>query len=184
MKSQPAGEILPLMQSKYPRRVVTGHDEHGTSVVLSDGPPPQHHQMRGAAIGADFYEIWNTTRSVPLLASAEAREPNERDFTIMPVAGHLLRVIDLYPLQGGGKRTVMHRTKTLDYVLVIEGEAVLILDDAEVALNKGDVVVQRGTDHAWENRSDRVARMAFFHIDAEFSKELLAKLPKPLELMR
>jgi uncharacterized cupin superfamily protein len=78
----------------------------------------------------------------------------------------------------------MHRTKTLDYVLVIEGEAVLILDDTEVVLNKGDVVVQRGTDHAWENRSDKVARMAFLHIDAEFSEELLAKLPKPLELMR
>jgi mannose-6-phosphate isomerase-like protein (cupin superfamily) len=172
------------MQSKYPRRVVTGHDERGASVVLSDGPPPQHHQMQGAAIGADFYEIWNAALPVPLLASAEAREPNERDFTIMPVAGHLLRIIDIYPLQGGGKRTVMHRTKTLDYVLVIEGEAVLILDDTEVVLNKGDVVVQRGTDHAWENRSDKVTRMAFFHIDVEFSEELLAKLPKPLELMR
>lgn len=173
-----------MTQSKCPRRVVTGHDEGGTSVVLSDGPPPQHHQMHGAAIGADFFEIWNSTRSVPLLTSAEAREPNERGFTIMPAEGHLMRVIDLYPLQGGGKRTVMHRTKTLDYVLVIEGEAVLILDDSEVALSKGDVVVQRGTDHAWENRSDRVARMAFFHIDAQFSEELLAKLPKPLELLR
>jgi len=78
----------------------------------------------------------------------------------------------------------MHRTKTLDYVVVIEGEAVLVLDDTEVVLNKGDVLVQRGTDHAWENRSDKVARMAFFHIDSEFSEELLAKLPKPLELMR
>jgi mannose-6-phosphate isomerase-like protein (cupin superfamily) len=173
-----------MMQSKSPRRVVTGHDERGTSVVLSDGPPPQHHQMQGAAIGADFHEIWNTTRSVPLLTSAEASEPNERDFTIMPVGGHLLRLIDLYPLQEGGKRTVMHRTKTLDYVLVIEGEAVLILDDTEVVLSKGDVVVQRGTDHAWENRSGKVARMAFFHIDAEFSEELLAKLPKPLKLLR
>jgi hypothetical protein len=45
-------------------------------------------------------------------------------------------------------------------------------------------VVQRGTDHAWENRSDKMTRMAFFHIDAEFSDELLAKLPKPLNLMR
>lgn len=95
-----------------------------------------------------------------------------------------MRVIDIYPLQAGGKRTPMHRTKTLDYVLMIEGEAVLILDDTEVVLNQGDVAIQRGTDHAWENRSDKVARMAFFHIDAEFSEELLAKLPKPLELMR
>jgi hypothetical protein len=61
---------------------------------------------------------------------------------------------------------------------------VLVLDDSEVILKKSDVVVQRGTDHAWENRSDQVARIAFFHIDAEFSSELLAKLPKPLELMR
>jgi uncharacterized cupin superfamily protein len=78
----------------------------------------------------------------------------------------------------------MHRTKTLDYVVVIEGEVVLILDDSEVTLRRSDVVVQRGTDHAWENRSDRPARLAFFHIDAEFGEELLAKLPKPLELMR
>jgi mannose-6-phosphate isomerase-like protein (cupin superfamily) len=170
--------------SESTRRVVTGHDKSGKSVVLSDGPPPQHHSMQGPAVGADFFEMWNVPTAVPQLTSVEAREPNEREFTIMPAAGHLLRIIDLYPPQAGGKRTVMHRTKTLDYVVVIEGEAVLVLDDSEVTLKKGDVVVQRGTDHAWENRSDKVARMAFFHIDAEFSDELLAKLPKPLELMR
>lgn len=164
--------------------MVTGHDGSGKSIVLSDGTPPQHHPMSGPEIGADFYEIWNITSSVPMLTSTEAREPNERGFTIMPVSGHLLRIIDIYPPQEGGKRTVMHRTRTLDYVVVIEGEVVLVLDDTEVALHKGDVVVQRGTDHAWENRSDKIARMAFFHIDAEFSEELLAKLPKPLELMR
>jgi len=172
------------MQSKYPRRVVTGHDANGKSVVLSDGSPPQHHAMRGADIGADFYEIWNTTRPVPMLGSTEASEPNERAFTIMPVSGHLLRIIEIYPPREGGKRTVMHRTSTLDYVVVIDGAVILILDDSEVELHEGDVVVQRGTDHAWENRSTEVARMAFFHIDAEFSEELLAKLPKPLALMR
>lgn len=166
------------------RRVVTGHDKSGKSVVLSDGSPPQHHPMRGPAVGADFFEMWNVPTAVPQLMSVEAREPNEREFTIMPAAGHLLRIIDIYPPQAGGKRTVMHRTKTLDYVVVIEGEVVLVLDDSEVTLKKSDVVIQRGTDHAWENRSDKVARMAFFHIDAQFSEELLAKLPKPLELMR
>jgi hypothetical protein len=140
--------------------------------------------MRGESIGADFVEIWSASRSVPLLTSAETRDPNERDFTIMPVAGHLLRIIDIYPLAQGGKRTVMHRTRTLDYVVVVDGEVMLILDDSEVTLRKSDVVVQRGTNHAWENRSDRRARLAFFHIDAEFSDELLAKLPKPLQLMR
>jgi quercetin dioxygenase-like cupin family protein len=165
------------------RRIVTGHDETGKSVVLSDAQPPQHHQMRGAAIGADFHEMWSDSNSVPLLNSAPASEPNEREFTIMPVTGHLFRIIDIYPPKDGGKRTVMHRTRTLDYAAVIEGEMVLILDDSEVVLKKSDVVVQRGTNHAWENRSDKMARMAFFHIRAEFSEELLGKLPKPLDLM-
>lgn len=167
-----------------PRRVVTGHDQAGKSVVIFDGTPPQHHQMRGPSIGAEFFEMWSDTEKVPQLTPAQTREPNEREFTIMPVAGHLLRIIDIYPPSQGGKRTIMHRTKTLDYAVVIEGEVVLILDDSEVVLKKSDVVVQRGTDHAWENRSDKIARMAFFHIDAEFSDELLARLPKPLELMR
>ena len=167
-----------------PRRVVTGHDANGKSVVLSDGSPPQRHPMQGPAVGADFFEMWNVPKAVPVLTSTEAREPNEREFTIMPAAGHLLRIIDIYPPAMGGKRTVMHRTKTLDYAIVIEGEVVLVLDDSEVVLKTSDVVVQRGTDHAWENRSDKMARMAFFHIDAEFSDELLGKLPKPLELMR
>lgn len=166
------------------RRVVTGHDEAGKSVVLSDGPPPQHHPMHGPEVGADFIELWNTPLAVPELTSTEASEPNEKPFTIMPPSGHLMRVIRIYPAHRGGHRTVMHRTRTLDYAVVIEGEIVLILDDSEVVLRKGDVSVQRGTDHAWENRTDEDALMAFFHIDAQFSAELLAKLPQPLELMK
>jgi mannose-6-phosphate isomerase-like protein (cupin superfamily) len=171
------------MTAAAPRRVVTGHDRNGKSVVLSDGPPPQHHPMHGPQVGADFFEIWNCTRPVPQL-SADEPEPNERTFTIMPPAGHLLRIIEIYPPSHGGKRTVMHRTSTVDYVVVITGEIVLVLDDSEITLRQGDVVVQRGTDHAWENRSAQPARMAFFHLDATFSPELLRLLPKPLELMR
>ncbi len=167
-----------------PRRVVTGHDASGKSVVLSDGTPPQRHPMKGREVGADFFEMWSDAKTVPVLTSVEAREPSEREFTIMPAAGHLIRIIEIYPPSEGGKRTVMHRTKTLDYAVVIEGEVVLVLDDSEVALKQGDVVVQRGTDHAWENRSNQRTRMAFFHIDAEFSAELLDRLPKPLPLMR
>jgi quercetin dioxygenase-like cupin family protein len=166
------------------RRVVTGHDAQGKSVFLSDGPPPQHHPMRGPGVGADFHEIWSTPEAVPELTSTPATEPNERAFTIMPPTGHLLRIIEIHPPHEGGSRTVMHRTRTLDYVVVIEGEIVLLLDDSETVLGPGSVVVQRGTNHAWENRGDRTARLAFFHIDAAFSGELLAKLPQPLELMR
>ena len=169
---------------QLPRRVVTGHDANGKSVVLSDSPPPQRHAMRGPEVGADFFEMWNDVQTVPELTSLPAREPNEREFTIMPVTGHLIRIIDMYPPKEGGKRTVMHRTRTLDYAVVIEGEVVLVLDDSEVTLKQGDVVVQRGTDHAWENRTERRTRMAFFHIDAQFGEELRAKLPKTLNLMR
>ncbi len=165
------------------RRVVTGHDEHGKSVVLSDGMPPQDHPMRGRAVGADFTEIWSTAEAVPALTSLPGGEPAARPFTIMPATGHLIRIIDIYPPLLGGQRTVMHRTRTLDYAMVIQGEIVLVLDDSEVVLGPGEVVVQRGTDHAWENRSDEVTRMAFFHLAAEFGDELLAKLPHPLELM-
>jgi hypothetical protein len=140
--------------------------------------------MHGLDVGADFHEMWGDPDTIPELALGVVPEPNERPFTVMPVAGHLLRILDVYPLRDGGKRTVMHRTRTLDYVIVIEGELALILDDSEVILKPGDVVVQRGTDHAWENRSGTIARAAFFHIDARFSEELLAGLPKPLVLMR
>ena len=166
------------------RRVVTGHDAHGKSIVLSDGPPPQYHSMLGPSVGADFFELWNVAAPVPILRSVEPREPNEREFTIMPTSGHLLRIIEIYPPSEGGQRTVMHRTKTLDYAVVIDGEVVLVLDDSEVTLRRGNVVVQRGTDHAWENRSAMRAVIAFFHIDAQFSDELLSKLPQPLQLLR
>ena len=165
------------------RRVVTAHDENGKSVVFSDGASPQNHPMHGSEVGADFFEMWSDPNVVPQLTSLPVTEPNDRPFTIMPASGHLIRVIDVYPPHMGGKRTIMHRTRTLDYAIVIEGEVVLILDDSEVVLKKGDVVVQRGTDHAWENRSDKITRMVFFHVDAQFSPELLAKLPKPLNLM-
>jgi hypothetical protein len=171
------------MMPRPTRRVVTGHDAAGRSVVLSDGPPPQHHPMRGTGGGTAFHEMWSDAEPVPALAAVPASEPNERPFTMMPATGHLLRLLDVPPLKDGGKRTVMHRTRTLDYVVVIEGELVLILDDSEVVLGPGDVVVQRGTDHAWENRSDKIARAAFFHIDARFGEDLLATLPQPLKLL-
>jgi len=165
------------------RRVVTGHDASGKSVVISDGLPPQDHPMQGPGVGADFFEIWSTPEAVPALSSRPDGEPTARPFTIMPPRGHLVRIIDIYPPGMGGQRTVMHRTRTLDYVVVIEGEIVLVLSDSEVVLGPGEVVVQRGTDHAWENRTDKVTRMAFFHIAGEFSDELLARLPEPLALM-
>jgi mannose-6-phosphate isomerase-like protein (cupin superfamily) len=164
------------------RRIVTGHDATGKSVILSEAIPPQTHPMQGAEVGADFFEIWNDA-TIPVLTAQPATEPTARDFAMMPSSGHLLRIINVYPLSAGGSRTVMHRTRTLDYVVVIEGEIALILDDSETIVRQGDVVVQRGTLHAWENRSYTMARAAFFHIEAQFDGDLLETLPQPLDLL-
>ncbi len=169
--------------STITRRVVTGHDARGKSVILTDSCPPQNHSMQGPAIGADFHELWREASPVPELGPSVVDDPVTSPFTLMPTSGHLLRILEVYPLSQGGQRTAMHRTQTLDYVVVIDGELVLILDDSEVVLRSGDVVVQRGTDHAWENRSTVTARAVFFHLDARFSEALLATLPQPLNLL-
>jgi quercetin dioxygenase-like cupin family protein len=77
----------------------------------------------------------------------------------------------------------MHRTESIDYGIVLEGAIVLSLDDgSETLLGPGDVVVQRGTDHAWENRTDEAARMVFVLVDGRFSDELKALLPEEPKL--
>ena len=67
----------------------------------------------------------------------------------------------------GSPHPYMQKTRTLDFCLVLEGEITLVLDNEEVALKAGDTVVQRGTNHAWSNRSDRPCTMAISSHDAE-----------------
>ena len=69
----------------------------------------------------------------------------------------------------------MHRTETVDYAVVLEGEIVMLLDDDEVKLKAGDVVIQRGTNHAWSNRSDKPVKMLYVLVDGAFDPELKAK---------
>ena len=64
------------------------------------------------------------------------------------------------------RHATMHRTRSVDYAVVIEGEIDMLLDDSEVRLRAGDVLVQRGTDHAWVNRGKQNCRIAFVLIDA------------------
>jgi len=70
----------------------------------------------------------------------------------------------------------MHRTKTIDYGIVLQGELYLVLEASETLLRPGDVVIQRGTNHAWDNRSDAPARMAFILVDAQFDPELTTRV--------
>jgi mannose-6-phosphate isomerase-like protein (cupin superfamily) len=74
----------------------------------------------------------------------------------------------------GGRHPMMHRTETIDYAIVLEGEITLLLDDEDVQLKAGDVVIQRGTNHAWSNRSNKPARMLYILIDGRFDPALQA----------
>ncbi len=163
------------------RRIVTGHTPEGRSVVFSDAPVPHVRSLPGAR----FDEVWAVDSASALLGLYPTEEPtsDHAQITLGSGGGNLIRVIEFAPVSGGGRRSPMHRTQTIDYGIVLEGEIVLILSDSEVVLGPGDVVVQRGTDHAWENRSDWPAKMAFVLIDAEFDGEL-AKLVDGKDLMR
>jgi hypothetical protein len=159
----------------FVRRVVTGHDEKGNSIVLSDGPAP----VRFKAPGSRFTEIWNTAEAPAPIGAVERTEPTERRLSLhQDKGGTVIRFVDFEPPAPGG-HGLMHRTRSIDYGILLEGEITLVLSDGlEVPISAGDVVVQRGTDHAWANRSNRVARMAFILVDGAFDPELDARISK------
>ena len=66
----------------------------------------------------------------------------------------------------------MHRTESVDYAVVLEGEITMLLDDQDILLKAGDIVIQRGTNHAWSNRSGKPVRMLYILIDGKFEPEL------------
>jgi quercetin dioxygenase-like cupin family protein len=153
--------------SAAPRRIVTGHDASGRSVVLSDGPTPRTLDIGTAA----FHEIWITDRT-PVTIDATEPEPTERPVTVPPPTdGVMVRFTEMAP----GAESPMHRTETVDVGVVVEGETWLLLDDgSETRVGRGDAVVQRGTNHAWANRSDRPVRMLFVLIDGAIADDLAA----------
>jgi mannose-6-phosphate isomerase-like protein (cupin superfamily) len=157
------------------RRIVTGHQADGTSVVLSDGRPPRYEHFGDLT----YIEVWRSKTAPAVLASGMATEPTDGPLTLAQPGGSVFRLVDYLPASMGGHRTPMHRTATLDYCIVLQGEIVLILDKSEVMLKAGDVVVQQGANHAWENRSNRLARIAFVMLDATFSPALRSVLHGP-----
>jgi quercetin dioxygenase-like cupin family protein len=159
--------------SVAPRRIVTGHDASGRSVVLSDAPTPKTLDVGTAA----FHEIWVTDETPAAIAATEA-EPTDRPVrTPPPPGGVIVRFTEMAP----GAEAPMHRTETVDVGVVLEGETWLLLDDgSETRMGRGDVVVQRGTNHVWANRSDRPVRMMFVMIDGAITDEL-ASAAGPLE---
>jgi quercetin dioxygenase-like cupin family protein len=150
-----------------PRRIVTGHDASGKSVVLADTPVPKVVDVGTAA----FYETWFAD-AVPVPIAAEEPEPTDRPARVPPPRnGVMVR----YTEQAPGAESPLHRTESVDVGVVLEGETWLLLDDgSETLVGAGDAVVQRGTMHAWANRSDAPVRMLFVMIDGTISDELRA----------
>ncbi|WP_433788556.1 cupin domain-containing protein [Actinoplanes sp. CA-252034] len=161
-----------------PRRVVTGHTADGVSVVVSDGPVPVSRELPDD--GVSFHEIWNTEGAPARITAVEADEPTARTLAVPPPPrGTRIRINEFAPghLGDRGLQSPVHRTASIDYGIVLDGEITLVLDDSEVLLRTGDVVVQRGTDHAWANRGTVPARVVFVLVDGEFDDALAAILP-------
>jgi mannose-6-phosphate isomerase-like protein (cupin superfamily) len=178
------------------RRIVTGHDDAGRAIIVSDAPPERVVEVGGAG-GAAFFEVWNT-RETPAVIDRRSGEPDEAGLVLAPPKGGTrIRVIDFPPegdeirqlseaeareqfgSMGGAdastasdRHPLMHRTETIDYGIVLDGELTLIVDEDETVVRAGDIVVQRGTSHAWANRSGGRCRVAFILIDGQFTDGL------------
>jgi mannose-6-phosphate isomerase-like protein (cupin superfamily) len=175
------------------RRIVTGHDEQGRAIIQSQSPPARVKTLSGD--GPTFYEIWNT-RETPVRINRTSGEPAEDGIILAPPKnGTRIRVLDIPPEtaesakidfakvrahfaeigaedastnMGEARHPHMHRTETVDYGIVLEGEITLLVDIGEVTAHAGDIIIQRGTNHGWANRSGKNCRIAFILIDGKF----------------
>jgi hypothetical protein len=166
------------------RRIVTGHNEAGKSVVLMDGAAPHPYDTSGGkSHSVVVTELWET-RENPADNSGRA-ETTDHPFRIYPPKdGSVFRIIEYppdrerppavdtvarfaamgapeAPDRNHPRHASFHKTNTIDYVLVVSGEIYALLDDGEVLLKTGDTMIQRGTNHGWSNRSDAPCLVAF-----------------------
>jgi mannose-6-phosphate isomerase-like protein (cupin superfamily) len=169
------------------RRVVTGHDKTGKAIVLMDGPSPTW--SHNAASDTESGLVW-VTDSAPADISIQTDQSARRIGIPPPPNGSICRVVEFGPMtkemealpvthfsssMGEGhvakgrppRHPFMHRTKSIDYAIVLDGEIDMLLDDSEVHLKAGDILVQQGTNHAWVNRGKTPCRIAFVLIDAK-----------------
>lgn len=170
------------------RRIVTGHDEQGRSIIASDGPCPNVFVSQDIpGFGASV--AWLTDPGDVSNAGNEDTATADTDVPMYPkVGGTIFRIATFPPdaaYSGQAAETMFsefggehardaaaedsrhfwfHRTDSLDYGIVLDGEIWLMTDEGERLMGPGDVVVQRGTSHSWSNRSDKPCRMAFILI--------------------
>jgi quercetin dioxygenase-like cupin family protein len=143
------------------RRIVTGHDRNQVAKILIDGPATNRRTRNTGSVST---LIWCTDRTPADIRAGENIEDMGARLlgTPPPRNGTRFTVNDIPP----GRTGPMHRTETIDYVIVLTGEIDMETDDSTIRLKAGDVLVQRGTNHAWVNRGSEPARVAFILIDA------------------
>ena len=169
------------------RRIITGHNEEGKSVISIDGPPAR-------SIGEDaggLFEIWNTDGSG--FETKSTKDSADIDILLSPVkSGTKFRYFQINPIPEGvpkdvleaataeafekigaahhridtSRNAAMHETDTIDYIILLKGDVTLILDEEEVQLKPHDVVVQRRTNHAWVNNGSEPALLIAVLIDS------------------
>jgi quercetin dioxygenase-like cupin family protein len=145
------------------RRILTGHDASGRSLVASDSLiEAQPGKMQPAISIAN---LWLNT----LPPALDGAEPAQADFPMLPNnGGAVFRILELMP----GTPPHMHKTGTIDYVVVLAGTLTMLLDDgSELAMKPHDVMIQRATVHGWANRGSEPCRFATVVIDATGARE-------------
>ena len=169
------------------RRVVTTVNEEGKAVVLFDSENPNRAVRPGKNNVANL--IWTTDGAPADIAGPQDRGAMKIGTSPLPGAS-IFRIMDYPPVTAEMEKMdttarmkelahepeirglpprhpFMHRTRTVDYAIILQGEIDMLLDDSEIHLKAGDVLVQQGTNHAWVNRGTEVCRIAFVLIDAK-----------------
>jgi mannose-6-phosphate isomerase-like protein (cupin superfamily) len=136
------------------RRIVVSPDPHDPSrVVVRDAPATAVTELP-AVPGTSLVDIWRSDR-VPLPLPTE-QDPTDAPFELMPT-GSLFRIIDLAPT--GDSEPMWHRTDSVDFIYIAEGEVALLHRQGEIDLKAGDTIVVGAVEHAWVNRSDSSCRI-------------------------
>lgn len=185
----------------FVRRIVTGHDAAGRSIVTHDGAAPSVH-TNPKRVGYCMTQLWMTDQTPAIVGNED--DPTSRPVTLEPPRnGSVVRIVEFGPegdwlhnidtkstqeawaaigtdkastnKQGTAKHPFMHRTQSVDYCLVLDGEITLVLDEEEVLMRAGDFAVERGTNHAWANRSGKPCRILFVLIDGKFDPAIADK---------
>lgn len=175
------------------RRVVTGHDDEGRAIILRDDADAPNTFASDTIPGFGATVAWYTPGAVVDHVTDEDPAPAGRQIDFPLVGETVVRIADfppdaVYPQNAGdavfdaiggheereagsehsaGKHFWFHRTESIDYAVVLEGEITLLVDEGEATLKAGDVAVQRATAHAWSNRTDRIARVLFVLIGTD-----------------